>query len=173
MAAGSQLLTGSTSTSESASPRQVIESLLDGITHQRWEALHELHAPDALVEYPFAVTAPTRLTGREAIRRYFAAVARTPLLLRARNITVRESSDPEVVVVEWDYDGLITTTGRSFQVSNIQISRIRDGQIVATRDYHNHVVLAGVLGQLPAFVAALASEQPTWLGPRARTWPLS
>jgi uncharacterized protein len=120
-----------------------------------------LYAPDALVEYPFAVTAPTRLDGRDAIRRYFAAVARTPLELRARNITVRETSDPEVVVADWDYDGLITTTGRSFQVSNIQVSRIRDGQIVASRDYHNHVILADVLGQLPAFVAALASEKPT------------
>lgn len=119
-----------------------------------------MYAPDALVQYPFALQAPTRLEGREAIRRYFAAVARTPLELRACNITVHETGDPEVVVAEWDYDGLMTSTGRSFRVSNIQVSRVREGQIVASRDYHNHVVLAEVLGQLPALLAALTSQEP-------------
>jgi len=111
------------------------------------------------VEYPFALPAPTRLDGREAIRRYFAAVARMPLELQTRNMTVHETGDPEVIVAEWDYDGLVTTTGRSFQVSNIQVSRIRYGQIVASRDYHNHLVLAEVLGRLPTLLAALASEK--------------
>ena len=74
--------------------------------------------------------------------------------------TVHQTSDPEVAVAEWDYDGLVTTTGRSFQVSNIQVSTVRDGQIVASRDYHNHLVLAEVLGQLPAILAALAREDP-------------
>jgi ketosteroid isomerase-like protein len=97
---------GSVVTSESASPREVFERLIDGISHRRWQALHELYAQDALVEYPFALPVPTRLDGREAIRRYFAAVARMPLELRARNITVHQTGDPEVIVGEWDYDGL-------------------------------------------------------------------
>ena len=50
-------------------------------------------------------------------------------------------------VAEYDYDGLVTTTGRSFQVSNIQVSRVRDGQIVTSRDYHNHPVLADAAAQ--------------------------
>ena len=151
---------GSVVTSESASPQEVLERLINGISQQRWQALHELYAQDALVEYPFALPVPARLDGREAIRRYFAAVARMPLELRARNITVHQTSDPEVVIAEWDYDGLITTTGRSFQVSNIQVSTVRNGQIVASRDYHNHLMLAEVLGQLPTLLAALAREEP-------------
>ena len=75
-------------------------------------------------------------------------------------MTVHQTSDPEVVIAEWDYDGLITTTGRSFQVSNIQVSTVRNGQIVASRDYHNHLILAEVLGQLPTLLAALAREEP-------------
>ena len=66
---------------------------------------------DALVEYPFALPAPARLDGREAIRKYFAAVARMPLELRARDITMHQTSDPEVIVAEWDYDGLETDDG--------------------------------------------------------------
>jgi ketosteroid isomerase-like protein len=55
----------------------------------------------------------------------------------------------------------VTTTGRAFQVSNIQVSRVRNGQIVASRDYHNHLVLAEVTGHLPALLTALASKEPT------------
>ena len=140
---------------DSASPREVLEHLMQGISNQRWQVLHELYAHDTLVEYPLALLAPTRLAGREAVQRYFNAVARLPLELHARNIVVHETSDPEVVVAEWDYDGLVTTTNRSFHVSNIQVSRVRNGQIVASRDYHNHLVLADVLGQLPALLAEL------------------
>jgi uncharacterized protein len=145
---------------ESASPREILEHLIQGISNRRWQELHELYAHDALVEYPFALPS-TRLDGRAAVRRYFTAVARMPLELRARNVVVHETSDPEVVVAEWDYDGLVTTTNRSFQVSNIQVSRVRNGQIVASRDYHNHLVLADVLGRLPALLAALAEDERT------------
>jgi uncharacterized protein len=82
------------------------------------------------------------------------------LELRARNIVVHETSNPEVIVAEWDYDGLVTTTNRAFHVANIQVSTVRNGQIVASRDYHNHLVLADVLGRLPALLAALAKEEP-------------
>jgi uncharacterized protein len=143
---------------ESASPREVLECLIHGISNRRWHVLHELYAHDALVDYPFALQAPTRLEGREAVRRYFAAVARMPLELQARNIMVHETSDPEVIVAEWDYDGLVTTTKRRFRVSNIQVSRVRNGQIVASRDYHNHLALADVLGRLPALLEALAKK---------------
>jgi len=151
---------GSVVTSEADSPRVVFDRLIGGISDRRWQGLHELYDPEALVEYPFALPAPARLEGRAAIRRYFAAVARMPLELRARNITVHQTGDPEVIVGEWDYDGLVTTTGRSFQISNIQVSKVRDGQILASRDYHNHLVLAEVLGQLPTVLAALTSEYP-------------
>jgi hypothetical protein len=72
----------------SASPQEVLERLLHGISDQRWLELHELYAEDAVVEYPFALPAPTRLQGRDAIQRYFAAVARTPLRFLAREVVV-------------------------------------------------------------------------------------
>jgi len=53
----------------------------------------------------------------------------------------------------------VTTTDRSFQVSNIQVSRVRHGQILASRDYHNHLVLADVLGRLPALLSTLTNEE--------------
>jgi uncharacterized protein len=141
-----------------ASPREVIERLLDGIAEERWEDLHELYAEGATIDYPFALPAARRLDGRDVIRRYFEAAAELPLKLRARNVRVHETSDPEVVVVEYDYDGLATQAGRSFQVSNIQVSRIRDGLIVSSRDYHNHAALADAMGRLSEVLSAMRNS---------------
>lgn len=129
-----------------------------GISDERWDELDEFYADAAVVEYPFALPAPMRLAGREDIQRYFAAAAQLPLRLHVRDMVVRETADPEVVVAEWDYDGLVTTTGRSFRVSNIQVSTVRDGKIVASRDYHNHLVLADVTGRLAAVIEALRAH---------------
>jgi uncharacterized protein len=146
--------------SEPPSPREVVEALMRGISEGAWQDLHRWYAEDAAVDYPFALPSPARLKGLEAIRKYFDAAARLPLRLTTRNMLVHETTDPEVVVAEWDYDGLATTTGRSFQVSNIQVTRVRNGKIVASRDYHNHAVLADVLGRLPTVLASLATAKP-------------
>jgi uncharacterized protein len=145
---------------EPSSPRQVLERLIQGIADRAWPALPELYSQDTVVEHPFALPAPRRSEGREAIRQHFAAFADAPLTLQVRNMVVHATADPEVVVAEWDYDGVVTTTGRTFRVSNVQVSRVRDGQIVASRDYHNHAFLAAVMGRLPALVAELGKEMP-------------
>ena len=146
---------------EPAGAREVLEHLIRGISNGRWLELHELYAEEAVVEYPFALPVPTRLDGRRAIQRYFAAVARMPLELRAHNIVMHDAADPGVIIVEYDYDGLVTTTGRAFQVANIQVSTVRDGQIVKSRDYHNHLVLADVTGRLPDLISAFANREST------------
>jgi ketosteroid isomerase-like protein len=145
---------------ESRTPRHVIEALMQGISDGRWDELDRLYAHDAVVEYPFGLPTPMRLEGRSAIRRYFAAAGAMPLQLQTRNMVVRETAEPGVVVAEWDYDGLNTATGRSFRVANIQVSTIRDGLIVLSRDYHNHLVLAEVTGRLPAVLDAIAGNGP-------------
>jgi ketosteroid isomerase-like protein len=96
---------------------------------------------------PFAPSPPARLEGREAIRAHFAAAASGPLTLQASNVVVHDTGDPEVVIAEFDYDGQVSTTGRSFRVSNIQVLRVRNGQIVSSRDYHDHLAIAAALDQ--------------------------
>jgi ketosteroid isomerase-like protein len=136
---------------EPASPLDVMERLIDGISHGRWLELDELYADDAVIEYPFALPdGPARLAGRPKIRRYFAAIARQSMELTAHHIVIHETRDPEVVIAEYDYDMVVTTTARSLRVSNIQVTRIRDGQIVASRDYHNHSAMAEATAQRPS-----------------------
>jgi hypothetical protein len=35
---------------------------------------------------------------------------------------------------------------------------VRHGKIVESRDYHNHALMANVMGRLPVLVAALTEE---------------
>ena len=147
--------------SDFSGPKQVVQALMQGISDGTWTNLHALFSDDAIIEYPFALPIRTQLNGLEAIKKYFAAISAYPLKLQMRNMVVHETQDPEVVVAEWDYDGLVTTTGHTFQVSNITVTTVRDGKIVASRDYHNHAVLAGVLGRLPSLLAALSKDAAT------------
>jgi uncharacterized protein len=139
----------------SSSPQQVLEALMRGIAEQEWQGLNELYAEDAVVEYPFALPTPRRSQGREAMREHFAAFSAAPLKLEIRNWVVHLTTDPEVIIAEWDYEGTVTTTGDSFRVSNIQVSRVRGGKIVESRDYHNHAFMAAVMGRLPQLLAVL------------------
>jgi uncharacterized protein len=144
--------------SDPTSPRSVLESLLQGISDGKWNDLADLYAQHAVVEMPFTPSPPTRLEGREAIRAHFATAAGGPLRVQASNVVVHDTGDPEVVIIEFDYDGQVSTTGRSFRVSNIQVLRVRNGQIVSSRDYHNHLAIAAALGQLPALLSSLTHQ---------------
>ncbi|MCX5207741.1 nuclear transport factor 2 family protein [Kitasatospora sp. NBC_00240] len=145
--------------SETLSSREVFLELLAGITAGRFAELAELYAEDAVVETVFQPVGPRRLEGRAVLRARFAEVAaHSPLDLTARNVVVRETDDPEVVVAEWDYQVHHRESGRAFEAANIQVLRVRDGLIVHSRDYHDHLALATAGGNLPQLVAALEGE---------------
>jgi ketosteroid isomerase-like protein len=135
------------------SPRAVVEQLLTAVCEQRWDALPALYAENTVVTHPLQLPRPTRLEGRDAVSAHFAEAENLPITLQARNVVVHETVDPEVVVVEYDYLGRVTTTGHAFQIGNVLVMRIRDGLIVTSHDYANHAAFAAVLGQLPALLA--------------------
>jgi ketosteroid isomerase-like protein len=112
-----------------------------------------LYAQDAIVQLPFNRPAPLRIEGRRQLEQRNEAARDMPLELTPEHLVIHETTDPEVVVAEFDYLGRVTTTGRTFRVSNITVVRVRDGQIVESRDYHDHAVLGEVLGaELPEAV---------------------
>jgi uncharacterized protein len=130
---------------ENQSPRRVVESLLAGIAAGPNAALAELYAPDAVVDIVFARPGGLRLEGRAALAEHFARVARTPLRLTPEHVVFYETVDPELVIVEYDYRGEGTETGRTFVASNVLIVRVRDGLILTSRDYHDHGAIAAAL----------------------------
>lgn len=130
----------------STSPRRVFEQLIRGISDGRWADLADLYAEDAVVAQPFAIPPTAPLVGREAIRAHFAGATATGIRLRARDVVVHETTDPEVVVAEFTYD---VDAGRgTHSAANIQVLRVRDGLIRETRDYHDHLTLARATGRV-------------------------
>ena len=95
---------------------------------------------------PFAPPgAPSRLDGREAIREYSRYVLALPVRLEDVEVAeVYQTQDPEVVIEEVRSKATLTTTGRSFVTTSIQIYRIRDGRISLFRDFANPRVLEDV-----------------------------
>ena len=130
-------------------PREVFQAFIGTISDGRWEDLADFYAEDAVAEIPFSIPAPDRVEGREQLRARFAAAVNGPIELHAENVVIYDTTDPEVVIAEFDYRGRVATTGRTFVAANIQILRIRDGLIVATRDFHHHLALAAAGRRLP------------------------
>jgi ketosteroid isomerase-like protein len=142
--------------SDPTSPRAVFERLSRGISEGRWHDLADLYAEDAVVDQPFMSTAAGHIEGRETIRAHFAGAATMGLKLVAHDIVVHETTDPEVIVAEFDYD--ITGEDGTVTAANIQVLRVRDGLITATRDYHDYLAIARATGGVPALVAAVTGE---------------
>lgn len=140
-----------------ATPCEVLERVIHGVTRQQWDALPDLYAEDTIVDHPFQLPTPTRLRGRLALAEHFAAAAPLPLQMCVENLVVHETSDPEVVVGEFDYRGIRTDNGAQFTFANIFVMRVRDGLIVESRDYANHALFAAVFGRLREVTDALES----------------
>ena len=126
------------------SPTHVFESLLAGIGEGRWSELADLYAPDAVVEQPMMPPRRLRIEGRDEVRRHFEAAAGggSPSTRPTWSFTepsTRSSSSRSS-----------TTTSampmRTTTSANIQVMRIRDGLIVASRDYHDHLRFAALAG---------------------------
>ena len=126
-------------------PEAVVEKLLAGIAQGPSAELAELYAEDAVVELPYAKPGGLRLQGRDEVRAHFARASQAPMRLVPENVTLHRTSDPEVVIAEYDYRGEAKATGRRFVVSNVQIVRVQNGLIVRSRDFHDHAAMAAAL----------------------------
>jgi len=122
-----------------------------------------LYALDAIHEFPFTRPGvPSPLQGREQIRAFAQANWDvSPLQYQEyRNVVVHQSADPEVLVVEQEAAGTVTTTGRPFTPLNIIVRKVHDGRIVHLRDYVYVLAVAEVTGRLPALLASITGQGP-------------
>jgi uncharacterized protein len=144
----------------SRSPREVAEQVRrmvagEGVTFA------DLFAEDGVLAYPFALPGqPSELTGRDAIRTYFAGLAQSREMFEMEGIesVVRETDDPEVVVTEITHHGWSRATGARYRLTALGVIRVRDGQIVHYDDYMDPIAVARLLGRTSELAAALASS---------------
>ena len=142
-----------------ASPREVFLALVNGVADGRWEELPSLYAEQTNVVHPFDPLGSAPLRSREELREHFRPTEATPRLRRRPvNIRIHETTDPEVIVAEFEYRGSTVDTGEAFTLPAIFVLRVRDGEIVESRDYFDHLTAARIRGQLDAVVAAVQAR---------------
>ena len=148
------------------SPREVFLALVNGIADGNLDGLPELYAEEIDVVHPFDPLHGAPVRSREELRERMQALAARPRARRqVGNVTVHETTDPEVIVAEFEYQGTAPDTGEPYALPAIFVMRVHNGEIVTSRDYHDHLASArvgGRLGQLFAAVSAqdAASGQP-------------
>ena len=133
----------------SATPADVLVRRRQLILNGDADGFADLFAPDAVIESAFAGPpgTPARLKGREAIREYSRHLMASPLRLEDLEVVeLYQAQDPEVVIVEIRTKGTVTTTGRSFTATSIQILRIREGHILLFRDFADPRILQDATG---------------------------
>jgi ketosteroid isomerase-like protein len=142
------------------SPQEVFLALVEGVAAGRWQELPDLYAEQTHVAHPFDPLRAAALRTRDELREHFTPTGTGPRLdRRATNITIHETTDPEVIVAEFEYQGTVAETGEPFTQPAIFVLRVRDGEIVSSRDYFDHVTNARIRGRLDALVAAVNADQ--------------
>lgn len=142
-----------------ANPREVVERFIRATADNDWDELADMYAPDVVIEIPFAPPGiPQRTEGREVLRERFKSVAGMRSFYKADLLALHETRDPEIIIAEWEAHGRVTATGRSFTYSYIMVIRVRNGQIVFSRDYSNPITGAQAFDRLPQLFAALSGQ---------------
>lgn len=117
-------------------PRELLDKALDLLLAKDMSGFAHMWAVDGTIEFPFAPPGwPTRLDGREAVREYLRGYPDVFDITRVAEKTVHETTDPEVIVVEFAVDGVLVGTGQTYHRSYITVLTVRDGQIAHYRDY--------------------------------------
>jgi uncharacterized protein len=141
---------------EPLSPSEVFLALVNGVAAGRWEELPSLYAEQTDVVHPFDPLRQPALRTREELRQHFTPAGAGPRLpRRAANITIHQTTDPEVIVAEFEYQGTDPGSGEPFALPGIFVLRVRNGEIVSSRDYFDHLTSARVRGQLDELIAAV------------------
>ena len=131
-----------------ATPADILARRSQLILNGDADGFAALFAPDAVIESSFAGPpgSPVRLAGREAIREYSRRVMTSPLRLEEFEVAeLHQTQDPEVVIAQMRAGGTVTTTGRPFTTTSVQIIRIQDGHIVHSRDFADPRILEHAL----------------------------
>lgn len=132
------------------SPRQVFERIQHIYLHHD-ASVADLYAPGGVHEWPFALPGfPRQLSGYEQIREFFSRDTGAGLfdVREFRNVVVHETTDPEVIIVEYDLHGQVTSTGRDFDFPFVLVLRVRDGRIVLSRDYLDPRAMTEAAGEV-------------------------
>jgi ketosteroid isomerase-like protein len=122
--------------------REVVGQVLRAGREMDIDAFVGLMAPDGYIEWPYRPPGvPARLQGRVEIHRHLAAAKGFIGFDEYRDVVLHETTDPEVIIVEYEAHGTVVATGAPFRQTIIAVFRVQNGQIASYRDYLNPLPL--------------------------------
>jgi ketosteroid isomerase-like protein len=125
----------------------VVDRAMDLLLAHDMAGFAGLWAVDGTMEFPFAPDGyPQRLDGRAAVTEYLRDYTDHVDLRAITSRTVHQTVDPEVVVVEFEVDGVAVRTGRPYRMRYISVITVRNGEITGYRDYWSPQAAADALG---------------------------
>lgn len=140
-------------------PEETFLAMLDGACRlqngdrTQVDKLADFYAKDTDVRHPMAPLGDTPLLSRGALRDHFAAAGSVGLAgFRVEDVRVHQTADPEVIIGEFTYRG-----EAGWAAPGVIVFRIRDGLIMESRDYIDHLGLARATGSIDALCAQLTT----------------
>jgi ketosteroid isomerase-like protein len=122
------------------SPREVFLALVHGVADRDLELLPSLYAEQTDVIHPFDPDRAPAMRTRDELRAHFTKglAAARDIRREVVGLRIHETADPEVVIAEFAYRTTVPATGETFDRPAIFVLRVRDGEIVESRDYVDH-----------------------------------
>lgn len=155
-------MTTSPGSCAAASPSDVYQRMKQRWLENATDFPEELLAQDVVIEMPFSPQGTRRRIEGRAEWLAFVKASRAALPVRfeeCRDIAVHQTTDPEVLIVEYELAGTVTTTNRRASAAFIGVLKVRDGQLVHWREYQNVLAMAEALGRSPAQLDGISSRQ--------------
>ena len=142
---------------EPGSPADVFRRLVQGVCDRQIDELSQLYAEQTSVRHPLDPRRAAALTTRQQLTEHFRGgfQALGEIRFTPAALTLHQTTDPEVIIGEFEYRGIMPGTGEPFDLPNIFVVRVRDGQIVESRDYIDHVAMTRARGLTEQLITAL------------------
>lgn len=128
---------------------EVTRRFLEVSSRGAYDELADLYAEDAVIEIPFAPPGiPRTSQGREVFRARFKTAEKVWQIEGVDQVSVHETTNPEVVVVEFTLHRRLRESGEQLSSGYIVVMTVRDGLIRHSRDYADVIAGARAMGRL-------------------------
>lgn len=120
----------------------------------------DMFAENGVMEFPYAPPGSvTRLEGRPALAAHLSGLSRLIAIDHMTAPNVHQTTDPNVIVLEFGGVGRGVETGKPYDQTYISVITLSDGRIVHYRDYWNPLVAIQAVGGADAITDILAGDK--------------
>lgn len=134
--------------------RETVDLLLRTITEGTRDDVADLYADDVVITSPFVPEEYRVSSGNAALRARMKSFAEYLDYSAVKNVTVHETTDPQVAIAEFTMVGTLVPTGETFELASINVMRVVDGLITESRDHSDGLAAAKLMESIKAAGAA-------------------